>query len=116
MGTVSCYRQPQQHGIKEETVLSLPDYEIFKSDQLIITHVLLLVPFGTAALFAVPRLNVAVAEYHRVQFGGGRNRLLVAAASVLLLLMVLQYLRLCRVRRHRRGWSLLKVEEENMRH
>ena len=113
MGTVSCSQSSIE--IKEKTVPSQPDLKIFKSDQLIITHVLLLVPFGTAALFAVPRLNVAVAEYHRVQFGGGRNRLLaaVAAVPVLLLLMVLQYLHLCRVRCRRR---LLKVEEDNMRH
>ena len=72
------------------------------------------VPFAVPLfLCAVLRLNVAVAEYHRVQFGGAFSLLVTPV------LVVAQYLHLCRVRRRRRrraggGRNLTREEEEDI--
>ena len=72
---------------------------------------MLLVPFAAAAalfLCAVLRLNVAVAEHDRVQFGDDGLPIDVASAAAPVLL-VAQYLHLCRVRR---GRNLSREEKE----
>ena len=70
------------------------------------------VPFAVPLfLCAVLRLNVAVAEYHRVQFGGAFSLLVTPV------LVVAQYLHLCRVRRRCRsgdGRNLTREEEEDI--